>query len=313
MFKAVFYLTTALSLISWVPKHWLIEGTTAFVPLYGLIFLFYFVFFIIKKRTFLVLGVFILLFINFIHLFSFFDTVISSGTDFKQIKLIQLNVSAPQKKFNDVTAYLLKSQADIVVLEECSERCFQQLEKDGVTELYEDVYKSTIRHRICVLSQYNMKQIPIAIDGDPAIVDMNMSIEGREVDLIGWHAIRPMFSESAFNQHTKQSKQIASLVKILAAKKGSVIVAGDFNTTVWGRGFSELMKNKYLQLSSPRFLPTFPRYIPKIHLPFVPMFTIDHVLTTQNIMTPSAGTGINVGSDHLPVEVQLDIPLYNLD
>lgn len=85
---------------------------------------------------------------------------------------------------------------------------------------------------------------------------------------------------------------------------GPLLVVGDFNATSWSPNFSQLVQDAQLndarvanglQPSWPTFLPSFMR-IP-----------IDHVLVNDGVQVINRQTLPNIGSDHLPVLIEIKI------
>lgn len=91
-----------------------------------------------------------------------------------------------------------------------------------------------------------------------------------------------------------------------AAGAGSVIVAGDFNSTPDMRQFRDLLTNGYrdaVEQTGAGFAPTFPS-----RNGFPPLLTIDHVLT-RNAAASSIRTVRVPGSDHRAVLATIQVPL----
>ena len=91
-----------------------------------------------------------------------------------------------------------------------------------------------------------------------------------------------------------------------AAGPGSVIVAGDFNSTPDMRQFRDLLTNGYrdaVEQTGAGFAPTFPS---NTLLP--PLITIDHVLTRHAAASSIRAIDLR-GSDHRSVLATVDVPL----
>lgn len=92
----------------------------------------------------------------------------------------------------------------------------------------------------------------------------------------------------------------------VAAAAGSVIVAGDFNSTPDMRQFRDLLTNGYrdaVEQTGAGFAPTFPS-----RNGFPPLLTIDHVLT-RNAAASSIQTVRVPGSDHRALLATIQVPL----
>jgi endonuclease/exonuclease/phosphatase (EEP) superfamily protein YafD len=91
-----------------------------------------------------------------------------------------------------------------------------------------------------------------------------------------------------------------------AAGPGSVIVAGDFNSTPDMRQFRDLLTNGYrdaVEQTGAGFTPTFPS-----HTWFPPLITVDHVLTRHAAASSICTIDVR-GSDHRSLVATVDVPL----
>jgi endonuclease/exonuclease/phosphatase (EEP) superfamily protein YafD len=84
--------------------------------------------------------------------------------------------------------------------------------------------------------------------------------------------------------------------------KREVVVIGDFNSTPWSGRFREFLHQTDLRNSQRGFglQPTW-----HASLPSPLMIAIDHCLHSKSIATVKRATGSNIGSDHLPLFVEL--------
>lgn len=123
------------------------------------------------------------------------------------------------------------------------------------------------------------------------------------------HVMSPLAADK--NSFTGWSAGITALKDELgelseAASPGSVIVAGDFNSTPDMRQFRDLLTNGYrdaVEQTGAGFAPTFPsRY------GFPPLLTIDHVLT-RNAAASSIRTVKVPGSDHRALLATIQVPV----
>lgn len=120
-------------------------------------------------------------------------------------------------------------------------------------------------------------------------------------DFVLTHPIPPMTAVNAAS-HRRQLEAVAARV---ASLPGPVIVAGDFNTTPWSRSFARFLSATGLLDSRDGFgvhatYPVFGAWPMRI--------PIDHVLVSPSIGVLTRRVERDVGSDHFPIFVELNLP-----
>jgi endonuclease/exonuclease/phosphatase (EEP) superfamily protein YafD len=213
-----------------------------------------------------------------------------------QIKLIQLNVWSDGQMTDTNLAWLMRQDADIIVLQETYGELRQALLRQPGWHVTCAACETVILSR-----QAPVSVGPIAESWTPAPLTRAVFRDARgEYAVIGVHHSWP--TEIAVQQ--SQEGQLAET--LMLSPRDRTIVTGDFNSASWAfsrrrwdatfgltrreRGMSSwpARPNKYL-----RWLRT---------LPFLP---IDHVYAGKDWATVSVKRGPRVGSDHYPVMVTL--------
>jgi endonuclease/exonuclease/phosphatase (EEP) superfamily protein YafD len=226
-----------------------------------------------------------------------------------RIKIIQLNVCAPTRDYQGMTAFLKRENPDIVALEECAERCVNHLRRDGVLARYSYLLrKIPYRHRLVVLSKFPLKeQTGIVFHADPAILIFRAEVGAHPITLLVMHSTRPSSGSLYYRNQVRQFEQVSAFAKQVS---GPFLMAGDFNTTPWGYSFRSLLNDSGLRNSMDGFgiQPSFPVFVPKFpKTSTMPIVPIDHVLVNQHFVVIDRRLGPDVGSDHLPVIVELGL------
>jgi endonuclease/exonuclease/phosphatase (EEP) superfamily protein YafD len=107
-----------------------------------------------------------------------------------------------------------------------------------------------------------------------------------------------------------QSAQLQSVTKFLANHRGPVIVAGDLNAAPWSAAVRSFTRQAHL-FSAGGFVPTWPRRTfgqGQSCVLCVPQLQIDHVFVSTQFRVLSVRSGADVGSDHLPLIAELELP-----
>ncbi|NJL21144.1 MAG: endonuclease/exonuclease/phosphatase family protein [Leptolyngbyaceae cyanobacterium SM1_3_5] len=164
---------------------------------------------------------------------------------------------------------------------------------------------------IAVLSRSPLENPQImrfSADGKPSIVT-KLTIDRHPVSLIAVHPhvpVRPALFHRRNRQFAGMSEQID--------RSDSLIVIGDFNATMWSPYFCQLTTKLGLHNSRKGFgiLPTWTTPSPVSPFPawLAPLLAIpiDHCLLSRDIRAIEMHTGAPIGSDHLPIVVDLAIP-----
>lgn len=105
-----------------------------------------------------------------------------------------------------------------------------------------------------------------------------------------------------FKYRNGEFKEIAAEASQISGDK---ILIGDLNCSPWSSYFAELViqggfKDSELGFGAQATWPTFVRF---------PLIPIDHCLTSESVKTVKRKVGPNIGSDHLPFQVTLALPL----
>lgn len=121
--------------------------------------------------------------------------------------------------------------------------------------------------------------------------------------VIATHPIPPVSTETARDN----ARHLAAVGDLAASLAGPRIVVGDFNATPWSRPFTTLVARSGLRDSRHGFgvgasFPAAGGWLTALRIP------IDHALVSPDIAVTARRVERDVGSDHLPVVLDLGIP-----
>jgi endonuclease/exonuclease/phosphatase (EEP) superfamily protein YafD len=127
-----------------------------------------------------------------------------------------------------------------------------------------------------------------------------LSIANARLAVIVTHPLPPV-SGAAVDQMSEQFDAVAERARSM---RPPVLVMGDFNATPWSRPFVRLVERTGLCDSRAGFglHASFPASSRLLRIP------IDHVLASCSVHVRDRRIGRDVGSDHLPVIVDLTVP-----
>jgi endonuclease/exonuclease/phosphatase (EEP) superfamily protein YafD len=139
----------------------------------------------------------------------------------------------------------------------------------------------------------------------------NLQYLGRTFTLVATHTASPHSRE----QFLIRNQQLENLAGYMASSDQALIVAGDFNVTMWSPYYRRFTYQANLISTRPGFgvIPTWTparvRSIPALLQPWLSI-PIDHIFTRSGqfeLKTMSMKAGNFVGSDHLPVIAQIGV------
>ncbi len=100
-----------------------------------------------------------------------------------------------------------------------------------------------------------------------------------------------------------RDQQLLQLVPLVLEQREPVVVVGDLNMTSWSPVFQEFLRRTKLRDSRQGLgiQPSWPVWMPPLRIP------LDHCLVSDGVMVRRRRLGPHVGSDHLPIIVDLSI------
>lgn len=130
----------------------------------------------------------------------------------------------------------------------------------------------------------------------PSLV-AEIEIDGETLAFVTTHPVPPI-GKTGFES---RNEQLASIAELVNSFSGPRVLIGDLNTTMWGHHYEQLIADTGMVnvRQGHGVLPTWPT-----HLPFA-MIPIDHCLVSEEFGVVMARSGPDIGSDHLPLIVEL--------
>ena len=220
----------------------------------------------------------------------------------QQLRLVSVNVHTANPHIELVLDFLQKVDADVVLLMEVDQRWMDALASlsnrypEIIAEPRSDNFGIALLNRVAAT---NSAVIYLGEDEVPTI-RTTLLINGQTVTLLGTHPLPPGSAEYS-RLRNDQLRAIAAKVRESSAP---TIVLGDLNATPWSPYFRELLRASGLRNTSQgRGLHgSWPAGLPVGRIP------LDHCLVSPSLHVLDRQLGPEVGSDHLPVVIDLQIP-----
>ena len=119
----------------------------------------------------------------------------------------------------------------------------------------------------------------------------------RRLNVVTSHPMPPVGRDHYHGRNT----QLANLADAVSLLDGPTILVGDLNITMWSHLYADLEAKTGLRNARKGFgvKPTWPLFLP------IGMIPIDHALVSDEIDVHRFDTGPLIGSDHLPIVVEI--------
>jgi endonuclease/exonuclease/phosphatase (EEP) superfamily protein YafD len=216
------------------------------------------------------------------------------GDDPPRLILASANVHAGNRDTQALAAWLAAERPHVVVLLEVSPAFAEGL-RTLTGYPYRKLVPADTPFGLAVLSRQPLSNVQVLLDaeGMPHI-EVDLHWQGRRVRLAALHPMPPLSA----HWHAARNDKLRSVATTAQGSGQPALLVGDLNATPWSSAFTGLQSQGFRRAGGLR--PTWPAAgggwagIP-----------IDHVLATPHWSVAAARLGPRLGSDHLPVLVQL--------
>lgn len=133
-------------------------------------------------------------------------------------------------------------------------------------------------------------------DAGPRRIHADLDIAGQPVHVIGTHLMSPLYGPSA---NFREMDFLARVIANRSADAGAVVVAGDFNATLFSNAFRNFRRTSGLAHMG-HLIPSWP-----MSPIAMPQIGIDHVFMSSDLELYDVAAGHAAGSDHLPIAATL--------
>lgn len=222
--------------------------------------------------------------------------------DTARLTIVSANVLSMNERYDDVVAYFRGTGADVLFIQETTEVWLNRLQA-GLPE-YEHVLAETREDNfgIAVLSKIPLVDAEIVrLGGEeiPAIAGA-VEVSGTRVRFVNLHTMPP---GNAFGLELR-NRQMTEAAAIISDRPDPGFVIGDLNCGPWSPYFRQVLRDHGLRDArrGHGVLATWPSSTSPFMIP------IDQCLATADIRVTRFERGPHIGSDHLPLRIELDIP-----
>jgi endonuclease/exonuclease/phosphatase (EEP) superfamily protein YafD len=227
------------------------------------------------------------------------------------LRLLHVNLDHDNQDTSRAIHYIEAQDADLVLLQEVTSRWLTQLESNlsryRVDTSLPRENSTGVAMLVPITSSKSVEIVATQIlelppnSGQP-LIETTIRWGGREVVILSLSVARPRNRDSSAFQQQEFDVAADWSLRQQNKEKREVVVIGDFNTTPWSGRYEKFLHDSNLRNSLQGFglQPTW-----HASLPSTLMIAIDHCLHSKSIRTINRATGPNIGSDHLPLFVEL--------
>lgn len=228
---------------------------------------------------------------------------VQADAEGQKLRLLLSNVLWDNKQHADLIEFVRREKPDMAFFQEVTPRWAKEFDvlRDELPEVR--LYPEDEAGGMAVFSRLpfvRAEQAPLADYNGPAVL-AQVNVGGKLVSIISVHP-PPPGGKKNFDHRTEILNQTADFVGTFPEPK---IVIGDLNTTMWSPYYKRFVERIGLVNAREGFgvLPSWPTHLPPLFIP------IDHCLVSREIHVANIRVGGKVGSDHLPLIVDLVVGL----
>lgn len=216
------------------------------------------------------------------------------------LRVFHANVYFGNTHHDLLLAQIARENPDIVALAELTPAWFAAMEQ--LKPQYPFVVHNKVGDRfgLGIWSKRPLTAEPDAFSGNTkrCALLVHMELPTRRLTIVAthpWTPTRPALAE-------ERDRQLTALATRVSREPGERLVIGDLNVTPWSHGFRVLEEGSGLRDTERDggIAYTWPAPYP-IRIP------IDHCLVSENIQVRDRRAGTPIGSDHLPLVVDLEV------
>jgi len=234
-------------------------------------------------------------------------SLLSNGVRGRRLKLVFANVERCNTRYDAFIALVNRQQPDVVVVQEVDELWANSLQSLRPKYPFSEVLPRGGGSGIALYSQFSFDRLPVNLpEGDlrPGLM-IKLEIDSLPVSLLTIHPRAPL-RKGYFERRNRTLEVSAVLFNSLTSPK---IFVGDLNTTPWSTYYRRFIKETKSVNTRKGFgvLASWPTFM---HFRCL-MIPIDHCLVSEDIRVIKSMTANGIGSDHLPLIVELELPSHS--
>lgn len=228
----------------------------------------------------------------------------AGGASSSRLVLLLYNANYLNTRYADFISLVERERPDIFILQEATAGWLAALRALSHAYPHTEARPSdSDGSGIAIFSRAEFEELRVVEVGDPARASFLARLRANEaaLSLFTTHPPAPI-RRGNFRARNRQLMESARFVRDLAGPK---VFVGDLNTSLWSPYFGRLKRAAGLRDAREGFgvLPSWPTWN-RLRLLMLP---IDHCFVSREVAVRRIETGPDIGSDHLPLIVELEI------
>lgn len=215
------------------------------------------------------------------------------------IKMMSVNLLQENHWHGFAREAILEEDADIVLVIEVDYIWKEKLLPLAEKYPYSEVYARNDGMGIGLFSRIPWESVEVKqlIKSSVFSIEARFIHGGRSWKFLGIHPPAPLVPAFA----AERNEQLKAVAGWAQKQFEPTVIMGDFNTTGWSPYFRDLLEQGDLRDSREGFgrQPTWPYALRGLGI------AIDHCLVSEDVVVYHRRTGAHVGSDHVPVVVEI--------
>ncbi|MGF1617106.1 MAG: endonuclease/exonuclease/phosphatase family protein [Acidimicrobiia bacterium] len=226
-----------------------------------------------------------------------------TSIDAPSIRVMSFNLLSTNDSYGEVVEYIRETAPDVVVLHEASLPWETAMESSDLGYEVNKSRSDDLNFGTLVMTRNSAGVLTYGFaETDPRAVEITTTVAGWDtpVTILSSHPLAPTDAERA----SLRDAQLGFAAQWASNQSGPYMVVGDLNATPWSWPFRNLLAQGGLRNSQIGFgvQPTFVATSnPLFRVP------IDHLVHSDALVVRLRQLGPNLGSDHFPIIVDLEL------
>ena len=219
----------------------------------------------------------------------------------KTFKIVCINLLSSNGEFHSVETFIKTESPDVLVLQEMTELWQIMLEPTLAGYQYKTVIAREDNFGIAFYSRLELTSSQILNLGNSGLpsIEAEFKLGPDSLTILATHPLPPVGRE----YFDSRNSQLFALSNYATQSTNELVLIGDLNCSSFSNHFKNLTKDSNLIDTRKGFgiLSTWPTWFS------IMKTTLDHCLISEGLSVKSRGLGGFIGSDHLPIIVELGV------